>query len=92
MSKKLEEFKYVCWKNFDRLLYKDMPNLSVECRVQLADNWDKHIEKFERMYEDILSRYNAKASFFYEEPRADGFKELWGTELEDMLKKHEARK
>ena len=90
MSKKLDEFMYVCWKNFDRLLYQEMPNLPVEIRVELANHWDKKVESFEHLYYRIQECYNMKLRSFYKEPD-DGFKELWGTELEDMLKKHDTR-
>lgn len=80
----LERFAYQTWKRFDKLLASEMPNLSVQCRVELAQNWGAHLARFEHMYEDIRKCYDAKAPYFYEEP-SEGMRVLWGAEVEEEL-------
>ena len=82
----LERFAYQTWKRFDKLLASEMPNLSIQCRVELAQNWGKHISRFEHMYEDISRGYASKSPCFYEEP-TEGVRILWGAEVEEELGK-----
>lgn len=86
MSKRFDEFSYQVWKKFDKLLSKEMPDLSLEVRVELANCWDAHMFKFEQMYTHISECYHSENPGVFKQ-RDVGYDILWGADVEKEHKK-----